>query len=150
MNPEETVKKYFDRWNKGDVDGTAAPLDSEVVVSNLFALQQKYGLEGFRKGMAALTKAFPDLNMEITKIVAHGDSVALEEVETATLKGPLEVATLTIPPTNRFYELRVACFFRVNAKGLIAEMRNYWDTRTFFQQLGIDLESFSKLMRSMV
>ena len=79
--------------------------------------------------------------MAITQIVAQGDTVALEEVETATFKEPLEVATLALPPTNRSYELRVACFFRVNAGGLIVEMRNYWDTRTFFQQLGIDVES---------
>ena len=150
MNPEEVVKKFFDSWNEHDVGSAVALLDSEVVGSNPLASQQKYGLEGFRKGIEAYDKAFPDLNMEITKIVTHGDTVAVEEVETATFKAPLEVATLTIPPTNRFYELRVACFFRVNAKGLIAEMRNYWDTRTFFQQLGIDLESYSKLMRSMV
>jgi steroid delta-isomerase-like uncharacterized protein len=149
MNPEEIVKKFFDRWNKHDVDGAVALLDSEVVGSNPLASQRKYGLEGVRKGMVALTKAFPDLKMEITEIVAHGDTVALEEVETATFKGPLEVATITIPPTNRSYELRVACFFRVNAKGLIAEMRNYWDTRSYFQQLGIDPESFSKFMMSM-
>jgi len=117
MNPEEIVKKFFNRWNKHDVDGAAALLESEVVVSNPFASQRKIGKEGVRKGMAALTKAFPDLNMEITKIFTHGDTVALEEVETATLRGPLEGATLTIPPTNRSYELRAACFFRVNADG---------------------------------
>jgi len=148
MNPEEIVKKFFDRWNKHDVDGAAALLESEVVVSNPFASQRKIGKEGIRKGMAAPTKAFPDLNMKITKIVAHGDTVALEEVETATLRRPLEGATLTIPPTNRSYELRAACFYRVNAKGLIAEMRNYWDTRSYFQQLGIDLKSSSKVMMS--
>jgi limonene-1,2-epoxide hydrolase len=86
--------------------------------------------------------------MAITKIIAHGDTVALEEVETATFKEPLEVATLTVPPTNSSYELRVACFFRVNADRLIAEMRNYWDTRTFFQQLEIHLESFPTFVKS--
>ena len=149
MNPEEVVKKFFDRWNEHDVDGTAAPLDSEVVGSNPLASQQKYGLEGVRKGIEAYNKAFPDLKMEITKIVVQVDTVAVEEVETATFKGPLKVATLTIPPTNQSYELHVACFFWVNADGLIAEMRNYWDTRTFFQQLGIDPESFSKVIISM-
>ena len=149
MNPEEIVKKFFNRWNKHGVDGAAALLESEVVVSNPFASQRKIGKEGVRKGMAALTKAFPDLNMEITKIFALGDTVALEEIETATLRGSLEGATLTISPTYKSYELRVACFFRVNVKGLIAEMRNYWDTRSYFQQLGIDPESFSKFMMSM-
>jgi steroid delta-isomerase-like uncharacterized protein len=98
--------------------------------------------------MEAYNKAFPDLKMAITKIVAQDDTVVVEEVEIATFKEPLEVATLTLPPTNRPYELRVACFFRVNAEGLIAEMRNYWDTRTFFQQLGIDLESLSTFIKS--
>jgi steroid delta-isomerase-like uncharacterized protein len=150
MNPEKIVKKFFDQWNAYDVDGAVALLDSEVVASNPLVLQRRSGKEGARKGIAAYNKAFPDLKMEITTIVAHGDTVAVEEVETATFKGPLEAATLAIPPTNKSYELRVACFFRVNAEGLIAEMRNYWDTRTFFQQLGIDLESFSKVMISMV
>jgi len=149
MNPEEIVKKFFDRWNKHDVDGAVALLDSEVVGSNPLVLQRKSGKEAVRKGIEAYNKAFPDLKMEIMKIVAHGDTVAVEEVETATFNGPLKVATLTIPPTNQSYELHVACFFRVNADGLIEEMRNYWDTRTFFQQLGIDPESFSKFMRSM-
>jgi len=149
MNPEEIVKECFDRWNKGDVDGAAALLESEVVISNSFVSQRKIAKEGVWEGIEALTKAFPDLKMEITKIVAHGDTVALEEVETATFKCPLEVATVTIPPTNRSYELRVACFFKVNTNGLIAEMRNYWDTRSYFQQLGIDPESFSKFMMSM-
>lgn len=148
MNPEEIVKKFFDRWNTYDVEGTAALFDSEVVSSNPLVLQRKSGKEAVRKGIEVYTRAFPDLKMEITKIVAQGDTVAVEEVETATFKGPLEVATLTLPPTDRSYELRVACFLRVNSKGLIAEMRNYWDTRTFFQQLGIDYESFSEFIRS--
>jgi steroid delta-isomerase-like uncharacterized protein len=111
-------------------------------------VQRTVGKEGVRKGIEAYNKAFPDLEMAITKVVAQDDTVAVEEVETATFKEPLEVATLTLPPTNRPYELRVACFFRVNADGLIAEMRNYWDTRTFFQQLGVDLESFSAFVKS--
>jgi steroid delta-isomerase-like uncharacterized protein len=148
MDPEEVVKEFFDRWNKHDVDGAVALLDSKLVGSNPLVLQRTVGKEGARKGIEAYNKAFPDLKMQITKIVAQDDTVAVEEVEIATFKEPLEVATLTFPPTNRPYELRVACFFRVNAEGLIAEMRNYWDTRTFFQQLGIDLESLSTFIKS--
>jgi len=145
MNSEEVVTKFFDHWNKHDVDGAIAPLDSEVVGSNPLTAQRKYGLEGVRKGIEALTKAFPDLKMEITKILSHADTVALEEVETATFKGPLEGVTLITPPANRAYELHVACFFRINAEDLIAEMRNCWDTRSYFQQLGIDPEPLLSL-----
>jgi steroid delta-isomerase-like uncharacterized protein len=148
MNPEEVVKEFFDRWNKHDVDGAIALLDSKIVGSNPLVVQRTVGKEGVRKGIEAYNKAFPDLKMAITKIVAQGDTVAVEEIETATFKEPLEVATVTLPPTNRPYELRVGCFFRVNADGLIAEMRNYWDTRTFFQQLGVDIESFFTFVKS--
>ncbi|MGB8312609.1 MAG: ester cyclase [Halobacteriota archaeon] len=148
MNPEEIVNKFFDGWNKHDVNGVVTLLDSEVVGSNPLVSQRKIGKEGVGKEIEAYTKAFPDLKMEIIKTVAQGDTVAVEEVETATFKGPLELSTLTIPPSNRFYEMRVACFFRVNAKGLIAEIRNYWDTRNFFQQLGIDPKSFLEFTRS--
>jgi len=148
MNPEEVVNKFFDCWKKRDVDGVITLLDSEVIGSNPLVSQRKIGKEGVQKGIEAYTKAFPDLKMEIIKIVAQGDTVAVEEVETATFKGPLELSTLTIPPSNRSYEMRVACFFRVNVNGLIAEIRNYWDTRNFFQQLGIDPNSFLEFMRS--
>jgi len=67
MNPEEIVKRFFDRWNKGDVDGAVALFDSEVVASNPLASQRKVGKEGIRKGIEAFTKAFPDLQMEITR-----------------------------------------------------------------------------------
>ena len=95
MNPEEIVKKFFDRWNAYDVDGAVALLDSEVVASNPLVLQRKIGKESARKGIEAYNKAFSDLKMEITTIVAHGDTVVVEEVETATFKGPFEVAKLT-------------------------------------------------------
>jgi limonene-1,2-epoxide hydrolase len=40
--------------------------------------------------------------------------------------------------------MNVASFFRVNANGMITEMRNYFDTTTFMEQTGIDLVSMQK------
>jgi len=72
MNPEDVVKAFFDRWNKRDVDGAVALLDSKLVGSNPLVLQRIVGREGIRKGTEAYNKAFPDLKMAITKIVAQG------------------------------------------------------------------------------
>ena len=69
MNPEEVVKEFFDRWNKHDVDGAVALLDSKLVGSNPLVLQRIVGREGIRKGAEAYNKAFPDLKMAITQIV---------------------------------------------------------------------------------
>ena len=149
MNPGETVKKFLDRWNKHDVDGIVTLLDAEIVGSNpLLDPHKQRGIEGVREGTTALIRAFPDIKMEIAKTVVQGDTVAVEYVETATLKGPFELSTLSTQPTNRSYKLPVALFFRVNDKGLIVELRSYWDTRKYFQQIGIDPASFLEFGRS--
>ncbi|MHB8432327.1 MAG: DUF411 domain-containing protein [Candidatus Tyrphobacter sp.] len=46
-------------------------------------------------------KALPNLREEVVSIVAEGDRVACEVVETATFTGPMELPTGAIKPTNR-------------------------------------------------
>jgi hypothetical protein len=52
-----------------------ALLDSEIEASNPLVLRRRMGKEGVRKGIEAYNKAFPDLKMAITKIVARDDTV---------------------------------------------------------------------------
>ena len=71
-------------------------------------------------------------------IMAEGDKVACEVIETATFTGPMELPSGVLAPTNRSYKLPVASLFRVNAQGLIIEQRTYWDTADWERQIGID------------
>jgi ketosteroid isomerase-like protein len=68
--------------------------------------------------------------------------VVCEVVETATFTGSLDWPTGAIAPTNKSYKLPFAAFFRIDAQGLIAEQRNYWDTADWIRQVGIDGKLF--------
>ena len=95
------------------------------------------------KGFEMFDKSLPDLKEEVVSIIAEGDSVACQVVETATFTGPMELPTGAIAPTNRSYRLPVGSFFRVNDQGLIVEQRTYWDTADWAQQIGIDPKLFA-------
>ena len=88
-------------------------------------------------------KALPDLREEIVSVVAEGDKVACQIIETATFTGPMELPTGPVAPTNRAYTLPVASFFRLDAHGLLVEQRTYWDTADWAQQIGIDPKLFA-------
>jgi predicted ester cyclase len=88
-------------------------------------------------------KALPDLKEEIISVIAAGDSVACQIIETATFTGPMELPSGTIAPTNRAYTLPVGSFFRLDDDGLIVEQRTYWDTASWARQIGIDPQLFA-------
>lgn len=73
--------------------------------------------------------------MRLDRVIVNDDSVAVEELETAVLTA-----------TNRSYSMHVACFFRVNTEGLIVEIHNYWDTKTYFEQLETDPKALEKIL----
>ena len=91
--------------------------------------------------MLVHVSAFPDWIDQITLIIAQDEMVAYEYLETATFTGSFQSPNGAIPPTNQSYSIRVATFFRVNFKGLIAEMRSYFDRTVFISQTGISLHS---------
>ena len=113
-----------------------AALGPNVWVRNpLLAQEISVPRDSFLGRLSRSLELFPDLHMQIGAIFAAGDPVAVEEVETATL-------TLT----GRRYELPVACFFRIGADGLIAEVHNYWDSACHFSQLGIERDKLAELL----
>ena len=141
MTPKETVTKYWEAYSKHD---------QEVILSLLapdYTLRSPLSGGAATKDMVAgglklFEKSFPDLKEEVTSMVVEGDRVVCEDLETATFTGSLDWPTGTIAPTNKSYKLPFAVFFRVDAQGLIAEQRNYWDTAAWIRQVGIDGKLF--------
>ena len=136
MKPEETVMSYWRSWTEYNLDAVLILLASDFVSST--PLKQDINKENFIKGFKMFEKTFSDLNHEITNIVANGDMVACEVVQTATFTNPLELPTGTIPPTNKSYKLPFAQFFRISPQGQISEQRQYFDVNYWFQQIGMN------------
>jgi len=141
MTPKETVTKYWKAYSKHDQAAILSLLASDYTLRSPLSggPATKDMVAG---GLKLFEKSFPDLKEEVVSIVAEGDRVVCEVVETATFTGSLDWPTGAIAPTNKSYKLPFSAFFRVDAQGLIAEQRNYWDTADWIRQVGIDGKLF--------
>jgi steroid delta-isomerase-like uncharacterized protein len=143
MTPEETVRSYWRAWSDHDLDRLLALLADAFVSRSSLSQGRPADKDMIARGFKMFMKALPDLREELISVVAEGDSVACQIVETATFTGPMELPTGTVAPTNRAYTLPVASFFRLGAHGLLVEQRTYWDTANWAQQIGIDPKLFA-------
>jgi steroid delta-isomerase-like uncharacterized protein len=134
--PEETARLFIETWNQKDLEGLVALLADPVNARNPLTQQEvTIPKANFRSALQNSMANFPDLTMRLDRLIVQGDGVAIEEMENATYAA-----------TQRTYLMPVASFIRVNPEGLICEIHNYWDTATYFQQLGMDAEAFSKVI----
>ena len=134
---QEVVRKFFEAGNKQDIETLAGLVAPNLIVNNpLFGQGNVVTREVFKSSLDNMRKAFPDLNMHVVNMITQGNTVVTEELETATLSA-----------NGRSYKMPVCVVMRVNDQGQIHETHNYWDTRTLFDQLQINLDTYSKILR---
>jgi steroid delta-isomerase-like uncharacterized protein len=143
MTPEETVRSYWRAWSDHDLGQVLGLLAPAFVSRSSLSQGRPADKDIIARGFKMFDKALPDLKEEIVSVVAEGDRVTCQIIETATFTGPMELPTGTIAPTNRPYTLPVSSFFRLDADGLIIEQRTYWDTAAWAEQIGIDPSRFT-------
>jgi steroid delta-isomerase-like uncharacterized protein len=143
MAAAETVGLYWRAWSEHDLDKLLSLLAPDFVSRSSLSQGRPADKAMIAAGFKMFDKALPDLKEAVVSIVPEDRSVACEVLETATFTGPMELPSGTIRPTNRSYRLPVASFFTVNAHGLIAEQRTYWDTASWAHQIGIDPEQLA-------
>lgn len=80
--------------------------------------------------------AFPDMRLDVRKIVEEGDSVVAEIRFTGTQTGPLAMPSGELPPSGKSIDLDSADCLTVQ-DGLITRWRVYIDMAEFMQQLGL-------------
>jgi ketosteroid isomerase-like protein len=141
MTHVQVVKDYWDLSNGHDIDKLLTLLDDEVV---FYGPSHPTGLKG--KGHLRIfwgeASAVSNNQFEIKSIYSDNDTVICEVIESGTLsrdlKYPGEILPIHIPATHLSYRMRVSAFFTFNDKGLISEVRAYWDLASFMDQTGID------------
>lgn len=138
MKIEELVGTYWRAWSEHDLDGLLALLASDFVSRSPLSLGLPADKDALAKSFELFDAAFPDLKEVLVSVVAQGDRVACETVETGTFTGCLVLPGGPAAPTKRRYTLPIASFFRVDARGLIVAQRSYWDLAGWVQQLGFD------------
>ena len=134
VNPENVVREYIDAKDRHDWDTLVKLLDPDYVSSDPSIPEPVKGIGAIRQYLDMLTDV--DMKTRILSIMSKGDTVAAELEITGIIKRKGEFAGHTILPHHSF-KITFAKFYRVNAKGLLAEEREYSDTATKMQALGV-------------
>ena len=79
-----------------------------------------------------LFASFPDMKMEVLRIVVDGDTLVAEIAHSGTMKGSVGAAE----PTGRHYKTTGAFVFDFG-DGKIRRIASYWDTDSMLRQLGV-------------
>jgi steroid delta-isomerase-like uncharacterized protein len=140
MTPaEETnlrvAREHFAAESAHDTQRTLKTLADDIMYHVVASGQIVHGKEAVSKYYDVWWTAFPDVNIEIKRIVAAGEWVIAENVAIATHLGPW----LGLPPsgTRVTQQLCAICRFR---DGLMIEETVYYDQLERIRQLGAALE----------
>jgi putative sterol carrier protein len=125
IDPEEVVRKYIYAKDNHDWDQLVALLDPDFTSTDPSIPEPV-------KGIKAVSEYFPMLDhvgmkTTIHAIMSKGDDVAAELEVTCTVNLAGETHSFTV---------KMAKFYRVNSKGLLADEREYSDTAAKFGALG--------------
>jgi steroid delta-isomerase-like uncharacterized protein len=134
----DVVEGLVGAIERRDADALVELFAEEAVLRHPLSPEPIEGKTAIAASEQALFDAFSEIEVEVVRVVAEGDDVALEVVIRATNTGPLEVgAEEPLPPTGRRVELPSVWFLLLGSDGKIVEERDYLDTASFFRQLGL-------------
>lgn len=138
MSAHALVEKYLDCVKRGDVEGLAALYAADGVVHDPLSPEPVRGREAIAAVFAAFKRAIPDMEWRLARpLLEDGDRIAFEVEVTGVNGGPLVTPEGELPPTGRAVSVEMGLFETVNADGLIAEERAYFDATGFATQLGL-------------
>jgi steroid delta-isomerase-like uncharacterized protein len=130
--PTQTVEAFLAAFAHHDVDAAMALVDSQVAVTvHPFGLHDK-GADVLRTVLADLERAFPDLMVTVSRVIATGDVVTAlfkaEGTQSADYAGAInQEKHLDIDQAWRF----------VVADGLITEVAAYWCQAQLYRRLAV-------------
>ena len=129
------VFEHFAAESHHDCDATLATLAEEIQYRIMPAGLVMHGKEEATRYYRQWWSAFPDVDIQVERIVSAGEWVVVEASSTATHLGPF----MGIPPTGRKVKSHVCCVIRVR-DGKMVEETVYYDQMERLLQLGSILE----------
>lgn len=129
LNTMAAVVPY---WNRHDVTGILAHYDEQITWHDMAKDRTYRGKREVGDFLRTLFSAVPDLRLELTTQLPHGDHVAEEYTITGTHQGTL----FGIPATGRPLQIRAVSFVRM-LDGRLAEDNFYFDVASVLVQMGL-------------
>ena len=147
MDLADTINQFHEAHSRHDLDSLLAYMAEDVVIRFPTSPQAIHGKESIRPVWSMVFRTvIPDIRQEVLATLTQGRTASCELVETGTLTIPPAVAeSLSLAPGGRPYTLHMSSFFHFDEAGLIDSIRSYWDTGSFAEQIGIDIDVIRSL-----
>lgn len=134
---EERNKELLREWLKecfigGNLDRLEEYVSPEYVEHNPSVPHDIEGIEGHRANIEGFQEAFPDMEVEIEKLVAAGDKTA----QRMTFRGTHQGEMMGVPPTGKTVEATATGITRFE-DGKMVEDWSQVDMLGLMQQLGV-------------
>jgi steroid delta-isomerase-like uncharacterized protein len=131
MGIDEIARDYFEAWNRRDFDRIAELVADDAEIIDFDGTVDR-GPAGAREQSERYAAAFPDGKLEIKQIVTSGETAVAELIGRGTNDGPFG----DVPATHKQVELPF-CDVLTIRNGKVVRDRQYGDTATMLQQLGL-------------
>lgn len=143
------VEAYYETYGRHDLEGLLTMMDDDVRIYFPVDEKPKIGKEQIRPAWSlSFSTVIPDIRQELHAIITEGDLAAVQFTEYGTVHIPEDAARkagLAVKP--RPYAVEMGSFFAFTSRGLIREIRSFWDTGNFARQLGIDIGIIQAMSR---
>jgi predicted ester cyclase len=133
------LRRFIAELNKGEAAALAAVdeiCSGDFVQHNAYG-EEVRGLENYKKRVADLCRACPDLHFVVDDVVVEGDKVASRWTMTGTQMGDLHHA-VDLPATGRKVTAQWIAIDRIE-DGKFVESWEKFDTLGMMRQLGFEL-----------
>jgi steroid delta-isomerase-like uncharacterized protein len=134
---KQMARQSIDAFNRGKLDDWMKTVaeDAELVTPMAGTIKGRDAIKGYFEQMR---QTFPDAHIDVHNVIAEGNTVVVEYTFTGTHKGPMRTPTgETIPPTNKTLSGPALDIAVMDDKGQLKSLRQYFDTASGLQQLGL-------------
>jgi steroid delta-isomerase-like uncharacterized protein len=132
MDHADSVRRFYDRINSGDLDQVIELLADDFVDHEEMPGFAP-GREGARQLFTMFRAAFPNMHWEAEDVFGAGDKVAARVRVTGTNEGEL----MGMPASGRSVSVQVIDIIRFGDDGLAHEHWGVFDMMSMMQQLGV-------------
>lgn len=124
-SPADICRRYLESFATGDPDVVASFVSEDFINEHTSALGSGcQGKDEYRRRLPGFIASMPGLNYEVESQITEGDQVA-------------NAYTLRARVNER--EIAVRGMMRITVRdGLITDRTDYWDSKSFLQQAGLE------------
>jgi predicted ester cyclase len=129
---KDVILKHVDAFNARDSDADPWAADAELIAP----VAQVSGRDAIIGFLGVFQSAFPDIRLELHRVLGDGSAAAAEGTLTGTHDGVLPTPNGDVAPTGRAVQLRWASIYATDGDTLKSE-HLFFDQMDFLGQLGL-------------